>query len=174
MLCDPEVGDEGAALGVEEDVLGLHVAVDDPELVGASERVPEHLPELDRLGDRGGPRFSRSRSVPPVDERHDEEGPVRRAPDLEQRDETLGLAERREQPLLALEALRPLRLHRRRTLSATSRPSRSPAAEDDAHPSAPELGDDRVGTDLARGHEAILARRAPTGDPSHGSAQLAT
>ena len=49
---DPEVGDLGRALLVDQDVLGLDVAVDDVAGVGGAERAGD----LDRVGDRLGDR----------------------------------------------------------------------------------------------------------------------
>ncbi len=45
---DPEVGDLGAALGVDQDVVRLDVAMDDPPFMGRAERPCD----LDRVGDR--------------------------------------------------------------------------------------------------------------------------
>ena len=44
---DPEVGDQGPAVAVDEDVLRLHVAMDDVRVVGRAERTRE----LDRVSD---------------------------------------------------------------------------------------------------------------------------
>ena len=48
---DAEVGDPGAALGVDEHVLGLEVAVDDPALVRELRRLEDLADDLDRLAD---------------------------------------------------------------------------------------------------------------------------
>ena len=88
-----------------EHVLGLEVAVDDPLLVRAPRWRGRARSRASRASSTAsGPRSSSSRSVPPVDERHDEEGPARRVAGVEERDEPLLLAERREEPLLPLEA----------------------------------------------------------------------
>jgi len=49
-LCDPEVrDDDAAATSLEQDVVGLHVAVDDPERVRGSQRVGGLLHDPSRL-----------------------------------------------------------------------------------------------------------------------------
>ena len=57
---DAEVGDPGAALAVDEHVLRLEVAVDDPALVGEARAGEDLADDLDRLADRSG----RGRSGP--------------------------------------------------------------------------------------------------------------
>src|SRR3989449_3814628 len=57
-LCDPEVGHEHVARAVEQDVVGLYIAVHDAVQVCVAERV-RHLPR-DAGGDRKSTRLNSS------------------------------------------------------------------------------------------------------------------
>ncbi len=116
VLGEAEVGDEGpppvarrGAVAREEDVLGFHVAVDDPEGVGAPERRRQRLAERDRVLDAEPPDAEPLAERAPRDERHDDEGGAVRLARVEERNEARGLAERREEPALALEPRARLR-----------------------------------------------------------------
>src|SRR5581483_7774237 len=110
VLREAEVGDErvarvadAVAADGEEDVLRLHVAVDDPLLVRAPERARE--PGAERRDLARGERHAAEPlpERPAREERHDDVRP-RLVARVEERDEALRLAERSEEALLAREA----------------------------------------------------------------------
>ncbi len=91
VLGEAEVGDQGAPLGREEDVLRLEVAVDDPLRVGRAERPREEPAEREHLLDRHGPGDLLAER-PAAQVRHDVVETVRRLARVEERDEPLLLA----------------------------------------------------------------------------------
>src|SRR5207253_1266980 len=97
-------GDErvARALAREEHVLGLDVAVDDPERVRAAESARERPDERDRLRDGEGTSIEPLAESAARDERHDDVGTLRRVARVEERHEAL--ADLAEDPPLALEA----------------------------------------------------------------------
>ena len=71
---DPEVREVGAALGVEQHVAGLDVAVHHPAAVHVGERVGERGAQRDDVDDRQRPRTDPLRQRVALDELHDEVG----------------------------------------------------------------------------------------------------
>jgi hypothetical protein len=166
---DPEVGDLGRALLVDEDVLGLDVAVDDAVVVGGAQGAGD----LDRVGHR---LADRQAPVAPdaVLERlalHVLEDDVRRSIVLARVDDAddVGVVELRDRARLAPEALelvgvrRDLAVHELdRDLALEHRVER---AVDRRHPAGADLGVEPVapveqGADL-RAHRSIVRMWAP-------------
>jgi hypothetical protein len=104
VLREPEVRDERSARGREENVLGLHVAVDDPLRVGGSEGGREPSSDGEGLLDPQRPLLEARPEGAAGDEGHDEPGPLGRGAGIEESDEPLLLSERCEEPSLPLEA----------------------------------------------------------------------
>ncbi len=158
-LRDPEVCDLDLALGGDDDVRGLHVAVDDPAAV----RVVERLGDLaDDLGDA----LERERrllgdellEVLPLDVLHRDERGVRLGvlADVVHRDDVrvgqdprgLGFA---EEPLLELSLLDVVLAHGADRLERHEPADDGVAAEvDDAHGALPQLADHLVATEPLR------------------------
>ncbi len=162
VLREPEVDDQGASVGREEHVLRLEVAVDDPSLVGASERTGELPSELGRLLDPEGPAVEPVPERASGDERHDEVRSHARRSRIEERHEPVLHRERREEPPLALEASELLGLGPEEELERHDLPRGGADTEDDAHAAAAELAQDLVRTDL---HERTMALEAADGNP---------
>ena len=102
---DAEVGQLGVAIGGQEHVVGLHVAMDDAALVGVGERRGHLHGDRERLGDRqaalqGDPLVQ----VASVDELADDERPPVGLAAVDDRDDP-GVREQRERARLALEAV---------------------------------------------------------------------
>jgi hypothetical protein len=106
VLREPEVGDERLAVGREEDVLRLHVAVDDPQRVSAAEGDSEHTAEAHGLGEPERSLAKAFTQRPPGEERHDEEQARARVLGIEERNEPFPRAERRVKPSFTKEARR--------------------------------------------------------------------
>jgi hypothetical protein len=151
---DPEVRDVGLARGIEDDVRGLDVAVDEPEAVGVVEGEGDLQRELEGLGlGQGSFRLDPAREVLAADELHrDVEEPFRLA-DIVDRDDVRVPAEAGGGLGLAAEALgagpdRDARVEDlERALPAEARVA---GAVDGGHRPAPELGLERVGTEPGR------------------------
>ncbi len=164
---DAEVGDLGLAVGGDQDVRRLDVAVDDPAVVGRGERVGD-------LGDQagGGVRGERTlllddlREVAALDVLHDE--PVLVAVDREVEDgHDVGVVEGRRVTRLALGALEVGRGPTGREPDALEGHL---AAEDlvvpaphDAHAAAADLGRQRVASGDHSGGVLPSGARRPAG-----------
>ncbi len=78
--------------------------MDDPSRVGLAEGPRELAAERDGLGDPQGAAREAFAERPPREEGHDEVAPEAGLAGVEERDEALGLAERRREAALAVEA----------------------------------------------------------------------
>src|SRR5581483_6236182 len=106
---EAEVGEERLAVAREEDVLGLHVAVDDAAPVSRPERARELRAEARDLVDRQRAlHIELAPERPALEERHDEVGPRLARPALDERHEAV--AEARLEPALPLEARHRVRV----------------------------------------------------------------
>ena len=139
---DAEVGDLRAALVVDDDVVRLEVAVDDPALVREAGGAQDlHVRSIARSGSSGASRWTTSLSEPPSQVLHrDVVGAVPLAAVVD-RDDVAGAAGRRRSTPRggsARRTPRPRRSARCRSLSATWRPSwRSSAQYTSAMPPEP-------------------------------------
>jgi hypothetical protein len=149
VLRQAEVRDQRPPVGREQDVLRLQVPVDDPARVGAARRAREPLEERGRLARGQRPSLEARPQGPAGDERHDEERPLGRAPHVEQRHEAVGLAERGQQPPLALEARQAgAGPGAQEELDRHVAPVGPASAVHGAHAAAADLAQERVATEL--------------------------
>src|SRR5581483_1116499 len=163
VLRDPEVGDERLAVAREEDVLGLHVAVDDSERVRVPERPRERAAEAHDLvhGERAALEALAERAA--RQEGHDEVSALRRLARRDHAHEARRLAEPGEEALLALEAARGVEVAAREDLDRHELAAPGAAAVDDAHAAAADLALELV---LAEPHATLDARGSAPRSPA--------
>ncbi len=166
VLGEPEVRDERASFLGEQDVLRLHVPVDDPARVGLSERARELLAERDGLGHSERPRLEPLPESAARDEGHDEPGRLAGDARVEEPDEALLLPERGEEPSLPLEARERRRVGLREELERRLALPGRPHPVDDAHSPTAELAQDLVAADVhAPGRWHLARARARSSRP---------
>src|SRR5581483_5326173 len=148
VLREAEVGDERHALAREEDVLRLHVAMDDPERVRLPERARELRAERHRLRDGERPRLQALAERPALDEREDEVGRARDRPEVEHRHEAGGRSEPGLEAHLAVEAAESGLVGPAEHLERDEPPVGAARAVDGAGASLADRVEDGVGADL--------------------------
>ncbi len=153
---EPEVRELGRSRGVEEDVRGVHVAVDDAAPVEEPERLGEALDEEDGVRDRRPPpRVERLGERAPGDVLHHDEGEPRVRAGVEDSHDVRMRREPAEHGGLAGQALRPSRAEGREKLEGDERAARNVARRVDG-PEGPatELALDAIpARDRAQGLE---------------------
>ncbi len=154
MLREAEVREERPAVRGEDDVLGLHVAVDDPALVRGSERARHLEAESHRLLDPERAPLESLPERPARHEGHDEPGALVPEAGVEEADESVLLAERAEEAPLPVEAVEGGGVRPDEELEGgLAAPGRA-HPEDHAHAAAAELAQDLVAPDP---HAASMA-----------------
>src|SRR5581483_8704430 len=163
---EAEVGEPHLAAPGDEDVRGLHVAVDDAARVRRLERGRDGGEDAHRLDDREAPVLGEEVGERlPEDELHGEERDAERVVRLErsERADDAGVLDAREELALALEALaRVLRDPgaERQDLERDARAARAVLGDVDlAHAAAADEAEDLEAAEVA-----------PGADPAHGAA----
>ncbi len=156
VLREAEVGDERPAVGREEHVLRLHVAVDDAAGVRLAQGAPEQAAELGGAFDLEGTLLEEGSKRPAREEGHDEVGLTVGLPGAEERNEPLRLAEPRLEALLAREAGASLGVAALDELDRDRAAVLAATPEDDAEAAAADLVEDLV---RACAHRSRLAAR---------------
>ena len=144
-LGDAEVGDLHAALRVEQDVLGLDVAVENSFLVRELERLADFRNDGERLGGGEASGLHGLAQVHAIDVFHHQVVEAARLPEVENADD-VRVVQAREHAALAVEAFGELRIVRERIGQQLERDEavevRLARLEDEAHAAAPDQFED--------------------------------
>ncbi len=163
VLREAEVRHEGGALGGEQHVLRLHVAVDDAALVSAPEGLGEGASERDRLLEAEPAARESLAKRSSREERHDEVRSAVDRPRVEERHEAVASGEEPEEPALSLEAREPVSVDPQEELERDLVAPRRARPEHGSGAASSELREDVVAAEL---HGATRARRRASSSPS--------